>query len=68
MAANLSYEPPAVPLGKIKQFGPVGPQYEIRRVLRPVDDGDWLLEIKLVDSGEIADYRYSHMLDDPEAP
>jgi hypothetical protein len=67
MAANVKYEPPTVPLGKIKRFGPVGPKYEICRVLKPIDDGDWLLAIKLIESGETAEYRYSHMLDDPEA-
>lgn len=67
MVANLSYGPPAIPLGKIQRFGPVGPQYEICRVLRPVEDCDWLLAIKLVDSGEITEYRYSLMVDDPEA-
>lgn len=67
MATNLRYEPPTVPIGRIKRFGPVGPQYEICRVLRPVDGGYWLLAIKLVDSGEITEYRYSHMVDDPEA-
>ncbi len=36
-------------------------------MLHPVDDGDWLLAIKLIESGETAEYRYSHMVDDPEA-
>ncbi len=61
------YDPPAVPLGKIKRFGLFGPKYEVCQVLHPVDDGDWLLAIKLIESGETAEYRYSHMVDDPEA-
>jgi hypothetical protein len=58
---------PAVPVGKIKSFGPFGPKYEVGLALRPVGDTDWLVEIKLIESGETAEYRLSRILDDPEA-
>lgn len=59
--------PPPVPVGKIKSFGPFGPKYEVGQVLRRRDDGDWVVEITLVDSGEGAEYRLARLLDDPEA-
>jgi hypothetical protein len=56
-----------VPVGKIKSFGPFGPKYEVGQVLRRRDDGDWVVEITLIDSGEGAEYRLTRLLDDPEA-
>jgi hypothetical protein len=38
--------PPPIPVGKIKSFGAFGPKYEVGRALRPLDDGDWLVEVK----------------------
>ena len=59
--------PPPIPVGKIKSFGAFGPKYEVGRALRPLDDGDWLVEIKMVETGETSEYRMTHLLDDPEA-
>ncbi len=59
--------PPPVPVGKIQSFGPFGSKYEVGQVLRRRDDGDWVVEITLVDSGEKAEYRLTRLLDDPEA-
>lgn len=59
--------PPTVPVGKIKSFGPFGPKYEVGQVLRQLEDGDWLVEITMVETGEKAEYRLSHLSDDPEA-
>jgi hypothetical protein len=59
--------PPHLPLGRIKSFGAFGPKYEVGPALRPLDDGDWLIEVKMVETGETAEYRLSHLLDDPEA-
>ncbi|HEB93139.1 MAG TPA: hypothetical protein ENI94_06665 [Gammaproteobacteria bacterium] len=59
--------PPQVPVGKVKSFGPLGPKYEIGQPLRQLDDGDWLVEIVLVESGEKAEYRLTHIYDDPDA-
>ena len=58
---------PAVPIGKIKSFGPFGPQYEVGRALRQLDDGDWMIEVKMVQSGETAEYRLTHLTNDSEA-
>lgn len=59
--------PPPVPAGRIKSFGPFGPKYEVGQVLRRKDDGDWVVEVTLVDSGERAEYRLTRLLEDPEA-
>lgn len=58
---------PAVPTGQIKSFGPVGPKYEVGQALRPLDDGDWMIEVTIIESGEKAEYRWTRMLEDPEA-
>lgn len=59
--------PPSVPLGKIKSFGPFGPKYEVGHPVRQSEDGDWLVEVRMVETGETAEYRLTRLLDDPEA-
>lgn len=59
--------PPSVPVGKIKTFGPLGPKYEVGRALRPLADGDWIVEVTMVETGEKAEYRLTSVSDDPEA-
>ncbi len=56
-----------LPEGKIKSFGPFGPKYQVGRALRELPEGDWLVEVTLVESGEKTEYRLTHLLDDPEA-
>ena len=58
---------PDVPIGAIKSFGPVGPKYEVGNLLCQLDDGDWIVEITLIESGEKTEYRLSKINDDPEA-
>ena len=58
---------PPLPIGKIKSFGAFGPKYEVGHALRPLDDGDWLVEVRMVETGETAEYRMSHLFEDPEA-
>lgn len=60
-------EPTALAQGRIKSFGVFGPKYEVGDTLRQLADGDWMVRIKLVESGEEAEYRYSHLVNDPEA-
>lgn len=59
--------PPFVPEGKIKSFGPVGPKYQVGRLLHRLNDGDWMVEISLVETGEKAEYRLTRLRADPEA-
>ena len=58
---------PVLPVGKIKSFGHFGPKYEVGRALRQLDDGDWMIEVTLVETGEKTEYRLTHLTDDPEA-
>jgi hypothetical protein len=32
-----------------------------------LEDGDWLVEVKMVETGETAEYRMTRIFDDPEA-
>jgi hypothetical protein len=54
-------------VGLVKSFGPFGPKYRVGRVLRPLEDGDWLIEIAMLETGESAEYRLTRMQDDPVA-
>jgi hypothetical protein len=58
---------PAFPVGKIKSFGQFAPKYEVGQALRKSEDGDWLVEVKMVETGETAEYRLVRLLDDPDA-
>jgi hypothetical protein len=60
-------EPPSIALGKIKSFGPFGPKYQVGHALHPLDNGDWMVEITMIESGEKAEYRLTRLLEDPEA-
>ncbi|KAA1192977.1 DUF5397 family protein [Photorhabdus heterorhabditis] len=58
---------PFVPVGTIKSFGVFGPKYEIGPLLHPLEDGDWMIEIVLVETGEKTEYRLTHANNDPRA-
>lgn len=58
---------PKVPIGALKSFGPFGPKYEVGHAIRQLHDGDWLIEVTMVESGEKAEYRLSQLNNDPEA-
>ena len=64
---QIAITPPPIPVGKIKSFGPFGPKYEVGQALRQLDDGDWMIEVTMIESGENAEYRLTHLRDDPEA-
>jgi len=65
MQAALSL--PHVPSGTIKNIGDFGPKYQVGTLLRKAEDGDWLVEITLLDSGEKTEYYLSHINNDPDA-
>lgn len=58
---------PQVPVGAIKSFGIIGEQYEVIKPLHQLADGDWLVEIMLIKTGETAEYCLSHIQADPAA-
>jgi hypothetical protein len=51
-------DPVASLLGSIKTFGLVGPPYKVNKPLRQLEDGDWLVQVTLVQTGEPAEYRF----------
>ncbi|MDE3106024.1 MAG: DUF5397 family protein [Acidobacteriota bacterium] len=59
--------PPPVPTGRIKSFGPVGPKYTVGEILRQLPDGDWMVEVTLVETGEKVEHKLTNLRDDPEA-
>lgn len=67
MSTNVIEFPGTALIGKIKTFGPFGPAYEILAPLRQLEDGDWIIKVRLVATGEEAEYLYTHVLDDPKA-
>lgn len=60
-------EKPAIPVGAIKSFGPFGANYRVGEPLYRLDDGDWMVDVVLIESGERAEYRLSRVDSDPEA-
>ena len=52
---------------KITTFGPVGRPYEVGRLVRQLDDGDWLFEVTMNETGEQAEYSLGRIVDDPDA-
>lgn len=56
-----------IPTGCIKQFGQFGVPYVVDEVAEFLPDGDVLVNITLLQSGEKDIYRLSHLLEDPEA-
>jgi hypothetical protein len=43
----------------------VGPVYEIVAIGTPLPDGDLMMRVRVVESGEEIDYRFTDILDDP---
>ncbi|MDO4683453.1 MAG: DUF5397 family protein [Lautropia sp.] len=64
---DVTTAPPSIPVGSIRSFGPFGPKYQVGPALRPLHDGDWMVEVLLFETGEKAEYRLSQLQDDPEA-
>jgi hypothetical protein len=56
----------AIPVGVIKQFGPYGPEYEVLGHAEP-EEGEQMLKIVLVRTGEETTYGFDAMMEDPEA-
>lgn len=58
---------PNIPQGLIKSFGPFGPKYEVGKPIHQLTNGDWMVEITLIETGEKTEYSLKHIYDDPEA-
>ena len=65
--AQRSHFLPHVPGDQFRSLGSYGPVYEVGPILRQLEDGDWLVKITLVETGETVEYRLSHLSEDPVA-
>jgi hypothetical protein len=54
-------------LGAFKTFGVFGPAYQVVEPVRPLTDGDWMMRVRVLETSEEIEYRYTHVLDDPKA-
>jgi hypothetical protein len=52
-------------VGTWRRFGAAGPVYEIIAAGKELPDGDHLMRIRVIESGEEVDYRLTEILDDP---
>ncbi len=52
-------------VGTWRRFGVAGPVYEVLRLGATLPDGDRLMRVRVVESGEEIDYRLGEILDDP---
>jgi hypothetical protein len=53
-------------VGTWRRFGAVGPVYEIIQAGRQLPNGDRMMRIRVIESGEEAEYRLLEILDDPK--
>jgi hypothetical protein len=63
-------EPAMIPLpqtlvGTWRRFGPVGPVYEIIGLGEELPDHDRMMRVRVIETGEEVDYRFTEILDDP---
>jgi hypothetical protein len=57
---------PDLCIGQIRTFGTEGPKYEVVGNGHPSKNGDWLIPIRVVESGEELEYPYTQLALDPE--
>jgi hypothetical protein len=70
MALPLARSPVPGPqdlVGTYRTFGSYGPTYEVTRVLREIDEGDTVLLLTVLETGEQVEALYSHIVQDPGA-
>lgn len=64
-ADTLKMPQPANLVGTWRRFGAIGPVYEIISSGTELSDGDRLMRVRVVETGEEVDYRLAEILDDP---
>ncbi len=52
-------------IGTWRRFGTTGPVYEIVGLGPELAKGDRVMRVRLVETGEEVDYRFTEMIDDP---
>ena len=57
---------PASFIGTWRRFGIVGPVYEIIGQDKALENGDWLMRVRVLETGEEVGYKLTDILDDPK--
>lgn len=57
---------PSELVGTFRRFGSFGPSYEVIALGAEEPLGDRWMKVKVLESGETFDYRFSAILDDPK--
>ena len=53
-------------VGTWRRFGVVGPAYEIVKTGEELPNGDRMMRVRVLESGEEVDYKLTDILDDPK--
>ncbi|MFM9970004.1 MAG: DUF5397 family protein [Burkholderiales bacterium] len=54
-------------VGTYRSFGATGPAYHVRQALRELENGDRLMEIEVLTTGEVLEYPATQICADPIA-
>ena len=57
---------PASFIGTWRRFGVVGPVYEIIGQDKALENGDWMMRVRVLETGEEVCYQLRDILDDPK--
>jgi hypothetical protein len=66
--ANAALAPIPLPdtlVGTWRRFGTAGPVYEVLAIGENLPGGDRYMRVRVVETGEELNYRYTEILDDP---
>jgi hypothetical protein len=55
-------------IGSIRTFGDYGPMYEVTGIAPPNKDGEPMVSLLVIESGETLDYQLEAVLEDPLKP
>jgi hypothetical protein len=64
METSMLLEPQNL-VGTWRRFGLAGPVYEIVGLGKELPDHDRMMRVRVVETGEELDYRFTEILDDP---
>lgn len=55
-------------IGSIRTFGDYGPMYEVTGIAAPNEDGEPMVSLLVIKSGETLDYQLEAVFEDPLKP
>ena len=63
LSANKNHN---IPTGSIRSFGEYGISYIVQNPDKQLPDGDWLVNIEVLETGEKTQYKLSKIIKDPK--